>query len=256
MNGDALERQAALIAGTSSCVMGMSSEARHVPGVWGPYFGAALPGKWSWEGGQSATGALLDHIVGLFGDGRTPDVEAHRKIIARIGQLRAAEGEDFAGGIHVLPDFHGNRSPFSNPHARGIVTGLTLDNSFDNLCRIYWRTAVAIALGVREIIDHLKAHGREIDTLHVVGGHRLNPLLMELYTEAIGVDVYELLTEDAVLLGTAMLAATAAGLHRDLPVACAAMSPGRSKRSPRRGSKQAYDRDYETFKSLRALALP
>lgn len=252
--GEAIERQAALIAGTSSCVMGISADNRQVPGIWGPYFGAALPGQWLWEGGQSATGALLDHVIRLFGDGGKPDARAHRDIIERIGQLRAAEGDGFAAGIHVLPDFHGNRSPLGDPHARGIITGLSLDHSFDNLCRIYWRTAVAIALGVREIVDHLRAHGRSIDTLHVIGGHRWNPLLMELYAAATGVDIREPRTDDAVLLGTAMLAAAAGGLHGDLPAACAAMAPVSTLRRPGPGAARRYDRDYETFKALRALA--
>ncbi|KAA0199010.1 hypothetical protein HAZT_HAZT002233, partial [Hyalella azteca] len=51
----------AVISGTSSCHL-ICSESRHdVPGVWGPYYGALLPGQWLAEAGQSATGALCDH---------------------------------------------------------------------------------------------------------------------------------------------------------------------------------------------------
>ena len=71
-----LDRHLALIAGTSSCVMALSPEPRSFPGGWGPYFGAALPGCWISEGGQSATGALLDHVVRLHGAGGEPDARA------------------------------------------------------------------------------------------------------------------------------------------------------------------------------------
>ncbi|TGP23384.1 FGGY-family carbohydrate kinase, partial [Mesorhizobium sp. M1D.F.Ca.ET.234.01.1.1] len=58
-----ISRHLALIAGTSSCVMAMSPDPQPFAGVWGPYYGAALPTLWLSEGGQSATGALLDHII-------------------------------------------------------------------------------------------------------------------------------------------------------------------------------------------------
>ena len=77
----------------------------------------------------------------------------------------------FGGDLHVLPDFHGNRSPLAEPHARGVISGLTLDTSFDSLCRLYWRTCVGIALGVRHILDHMNENGYRIDKLHVTGGH-------------------------------------------------------------------------------------
>ncbi|XP_074893330.1 FGGY carbohydrate kinase domain-containing protein isoform X3 [Buteo buteo] len=52
----------AMICGTSSCHMGVSETPIFVPGVWGPYFSAMVPGLWLNEGGQSATGKL---VVGL-----------------------------------------------------------------------------------------------------------------------------------------------------------------------------------------------
>uniref|UniRef100_A0A8C0HK51 Carbohydrate kinase FGGY C-terminal domain-containing protein n=1 Tax=Chelonoidis abingdonii TaxID=106734 RepID=A0A8C0HK51_CHEAB len=53
----------AVICGTSSCHMGISDAPIFVPGVWGPYYSAMVPGFWLNEGGQSATGKLIDHVV-------------------------------------------------------------------------------------------------------------------------------------------------------------------------------------------------
>ncbi|RCS21726.1 ribulokinase [Phyllobacterium salinisoli] len=242
-----IDRHLALIAGTSSCVMALSQAPRPAPGVWGPYHGVVLPDCWMNEGGQSATGALLDHIIRWHGAGGEPDAAMHRRIVERVQQLRAEEGTGFAGRVHVLPDFHGNRSPLADPHAVGVISGLTLDASFDSLCRLYWRTAVAIALGVRHILEALNAKGYTIDTLHVTGGHIKNPLLMELYADATRCTVIEPQAEDAMLLGTAMVAATAAGLYPDLAAACTGMQKGGLERRPSLEAREALDRDYRIF---------
>ena len=79
-----------------------------------------------------------------------------------------------------------------------------------------------------------------IDTLHVTGGHTKNPLLMELYADATGCTVIEPLADDAVLLGTGMVAATAAGLFPDLNAACARHAAGRHARAvPTRPARAA-----------------
>ena len=119
-----------------------------------------------------------------------------------------------------------------------MISGLTLDASLDSLARLYYRTAVAIALGTRHILDALNAKGYAISHLHLTGGHTKNPLLLELYADTTGCTVVQPAEEDAVLLGTAMVAATAAGLFPDLPAAAAAMArDGRgapSRTRPRR----------------------
>lgn len=241
------ERHVALIAGTSSCLMYLARTPRPVPGIWGPHLGGALPGLWLSEGGQSASGALLDHLLRLHGLEPTP--AAHARVIARIDELSAAE-PDLAPRLHVLPDFHGSRSPRPDAHALGAISGLPLDASFDALCRLYWRTAVGIALGLRAILDHLEAHGLPVEALHLAGGHTRNPLLRRLYPDATRRPVVEPAAPDAVLLGTAMVAAAGAGLHPSLPAAAARMHRGGTLRAPDPAATRRHDRDWRAFQTM------
>ena len=58
-------RRLALILGTSSSCMALSDEPRFVDGVWGPHFAALTPNQWLVDGGQSAFGAAIDHLLRL-----------------------------------------------------------------------------------------------------------------------------------------------------------------------------------------------
>ena len=71
---------------------------------------------------------------------------------------------------------------------------------------------------------------------------------MELYADATGCTVVEPQAADAVLLGTAMVAAAAAGLYPDLPSACLAMQQGGAGADARpEGPRERFDRDYRVF---------
>jgi FGGY-family pentulose kinase len=244
-----LDRHLGLIAGTSTCHMALSDQPREVSGVWGPYFGAVAPDLWLNEGGQSATGALLDHILDWHAQGTKSD-RGHGEVLARVEELRRSEGDAFAERLHVLPDFHGNRSPLADPHAVGVISGLTLDHSFDSLARLYYKTAVGIALGTRHILDALNEKGYGIDHLHVAGGHTKNPLLMQLYADATGCKVVTPAEEDVVLQGTAIVAASAAGLYPDLGAAASAMARSGAIVEPNAERRAAYDREYRIFHKM------
>ena len=164
------------------------------------------------EGGQSATGALLDKIVRTHGNGLEPTPGTHELVLDRIEQLIAEQGETFGAPVHVLPDFHGNRAPLADARATGTIHGLTLDGSFDGMCAIYYRAMVSLALGIRQILDLMEFDG-PVTTIHLGGGHARNRLLARLYADATRRPVAISAGEEAMLLGTAMIAATAAGLH-------------------------------------------
>ncbi|MGV1908942.1 FGGY-family carbohydrate kinase [Agrobacterium vitis] len=240
----------AMIGGTSSCLIALRPQPLYGFSLWGPYFGAIFPDLWLVEAGQSATGALLNHLVRSHAEGGEPSIDNHRRIIARIAELRAEEGASFGQKINVLPDFHGNRSPFADPNLTGTISGLTLDASFDGLCRLYWRACVGIVLGLRQIVETLGKDGIGPLRLHLTGGHVKNPLLVELYAEATGCELVVADGTDAVLIGTAINAASAAGLYPGLAEAGAAMAePGRLV-VPNRDMKSIYDRDYARFLAM------
>ena len=242
-----LNRRLALIAGTSTCHMAVSQEPRPTRGVWGPYYGAMLPGLWLNEGGQSATGALLDHILDWHAEGRRLEGNRHERVCARIVELLASEGPAMAGDLHVLPDFHGNRSPLADPMATGVIHGLTLDASFDSLARLYYATAVGIALGNRHIVDALNASGYAIDHLHLTGGHAANRLLVQFYADASGCSVVLPQESDGVLLGTGVVAAAAAGLHPTIEAAGRAMVRSGETLRPDPATREFFDRRYRAF---------
>ena len=250
---DRLDRELALIAGTSSCIVALSPDMRPIKGIWGPYLGAGLPGLWLNEGGQSATGALLDHIIREHSAGGKPNAARHAEIVSRINELRGDPDQPFAEGLHVLPDFHGNRTPYHDPHPRGAVIGASLEPGFDGLCKLYWRTAVGLAMGLRQILELMQANGYAGRTLHVAGGHAANGLLMELYTDATGYDVVTYPATSTQLTGMAMGAAVAAGLAPDLASAGKAMHAKGEIRHPRPGQKARYDADYAAFLKLQDL---
>ena len=204
-------------AATSSCHMVVSRDPVMVPGVWGPYFGAMLPGTWLNEGGQSATGALIDWSLRqcdawpeLEREARGGDVFACAN--AWVADLEAREAYP-TRELHVLGDHHGNRSPRADPLARGAVVGLTLETGRDALARRYLATLEAVAYGTRHIIDELEAAGHRIERIVACGGGTKNPLWLRTHADATGRDIHLVADEDAVTLGAAILCG---GVERQL----------------------------------------
>ncbi|KAK9093115.1 hypothetical protein Syun_028026 [Stephania yunnanensis] len=99
--------------------MDVSQSKLFIPGVWGPFWSAMVPEYWLTEGGQSATGALLDHIVNnhvaaprLANRAASQSIslfELLNKILdTMMHEMDAPFLAALAEDLHVLPDFHGN----------------------------------------------------------------------------------------------------------------------------------------------------
>lgn len=237
-----------LIAGTSNCVMSQTPDPVFAQGLWGPFRDAILPDLWASEGGQSAAGAALDFIIDMWPgreDAPRPD---HAGLLTRIAALKNDQGDSFASGLHVLPDFNGNRSPFADPLARGVIHGMPLDRSLDALCALYWRTAVAIALGTRQILQHMATTPHQLLTMG--GGMAQSDVMTQLFADATGHPVRRLTGTDSVLRGTAICATVAAGLADSLTQAGGQLSAPDELFTPDPTAQAQLDRDYTVFLTL------
>ncbi len=228
----------ALIGGTSNCHMLVSLEPLMVPGVWGPYWDAMLPGWWLNEGGQSAAGSLVEWTLrqnetwpALQAQAQQSGENSYSILNGWVASLEQREPWPTAQ-LHVLADHHGNRSPRANPLARGAVSGLTLERGPDALARLYLATLQAIAYGTRHIIDTMTAAGHRIERITAGGGVTKNPLWLREYANITGRDIHLSSEEDAVTLGAAMMGAVACGYYANLPQAAAEMvKPGAIQRA-------------------------
>lgn len=259
---EALHRTAALIAGTSSCIMHLSPDPLPAPGLWGPYLDSVAPDLWAAEGGQSAAGVLLDHMLRIGGAGE-PDQALHERVAATVRRELAAHGPGWGGEIHVAPDFNGARTPEPDPAALGAIHGLTLERGFEAGCKLWWRAAVALALGVSRIVEHMGEQGRAIERLHLGGGHGRSPLLGQLYADATGLPVALGGPGGGMLRGSALSAMAAAGRHPSLRAAALACPLPRQelRPDPARQAQLARDREAQAAMaacaaSLRALRPP
>ncbi|CAJ1941898.1 unnamed protein product [Sphenostylis stenocarpa] len=274
---DAICNRMVLVCGTSTCHMAVSQSKLFIPGVWGPFWSAMVPEYWLTEGGQSATGALLDYIIeNHAASARLANRAASQRKCLMTYSLRfniseisvfellnkmletmmveqklsyvAALTED----VHVLPDFHGNRSPIADPKAKGVIYGLTLDTSEKQLALLYLAAVQGIAYGTRHIVEHCNANGHKINTLLACGGLSKNPIFIQEHADIIGCAIILPRESESVLLGAAILGAVATRKYHNLSEAMKALNaPGQvihPSKDPK--VKKYHDAKYKIFRGL------
>jgi len=229
------------VFGTSSCTMTSTDAPLFVPGVWGPYYRAMVPGKWLNEGGQSAAGAAMDRLLSMH-----PAAEAARGEAASEGLALpvwlAHQAEAVAGGasqairlaegLHVVPEFLGNRAPFADPHARAIIAGLTMEDDIASLVALYVAGLSGIGYGLRQIIETQRENGAPVEAIAISGGAGRQPFVRQMLADATGVPVVATRAAEPVLAGAAMLGAVAGGLFPDLTSAMEEMTAAEAVYQP------------------------
>jgi D-ribulokinase len=126
--------------------------------------------------------------------------------------------------LHVVPEFLGNRAPFADPNARALIAGLGMESDLDSLMALYVAGLCGIGYGLRQIIETQAEHGAPVRQIVISGGAGQADLVRQLLADATGYPVVTSQAHEPVLLGSAIVASLAAGIHHDAAQAMTAMT--------------------------------
>ena len=154
------------------------------------------------EGSVFVAGAL----VGWLRDGLG--------LIERAADIEAlARSVDSSAGVVVVPALTGLGAPHWDPHARGMIIGLSRATHRAHVARA---ALEAIALSVADVVDCMQRDaGVPLGRLRVDGGAAANDLLLQIQADVLGLPVDRPEVLETTALGAALLAGMAAGFYAD-----------------------------------------
>lgn len=225
----------ALITGSSHLQLGVASHGVHAPGVWGTYMDCVYPGRPIIEGGQTSTGSVIAWFKRTFAEGVDFDTL----------NAQAASLPPGAEGLLAVDHFQGNRTPHTDPLARGAITGLSLKHT---QAHVYRALVESICLGTRAIVD---AFGEAFSARRIVvaGGATRSPFWLQVHADTLGLPLELTEETEACALGSAILAAHGAGHYDSIDAACAAMVRVARRVEPDMAAHAAYAPIYDRYRA-------
>ena len=227
----------ALITGSSHVIIGQAADPIHDPGFWGAYTDAIIPGQYTVEAGQVSTGSVVAWFKNNLAGGAVAEAARGGADPYVVLNELAAEVPVGSEGLVVLDYFQGNRSPYTDPHARGLISGLSLRHGPGHLFRAILE---GICFGTELIFATLRRHDFELRSIVAAGGATRSELWMQLHADVSNVPISITREPEGPALGAAMLAAVGAGIYPDLATAAAEMVHVERTIEPDQGRHQQY----------------
>jgi glycerol kinase len=133
-----------------------------------------------------------------------------------LGIIRDAQDTDYfaakvadSNDVYLVPAFVGMGAPYWDPHARGVMVGLTRGTNRNHIIRA---ALESVAFQSRDLVDAMKQDsGMDLLTLKVDGGAVANDFLMQFQADIIGTHVERPKLTETTALGAAILAGLAVG---------------------------------------------
>lgn len=261
----------AKVMGTSTCDMLIAPLEevgdKLVNGICGQVDGSIVPGMLGLEAGQSAFGEiyawfkkLLEWPVNtILEDTTLVNQETKQKLIDEISDKLIAKLNEAAAQIPIdennvvaLDWMNGRRTPDANQELKGAIAGLSLGVDAP---RIFRGLVEATAFGSKAINDRFIEEGIRIDGTIALGGvAKKSPFVMQVMADVLNMPIKVARSEQVCALGSAMMAAVAAGVYSTTSEAQEKMGGGiETEYFPIPDNVEKYKRLYQKYLSFGAF---
>lgn len=228
------------VFGTSTCDILVSDPLKKtIPGICGQVNGSVVPGMEGLEAGQSAFGDIYGWFKRFMGHaGGSVSLEELEKAASAI----APE----SNSVFALDYFNGRRTPYADPTLTGSIFGMNLGTTAP---MVYRALVESTCCGARRIVEHLKGQSLALDSITGVGGiSRKSPFVMQTCADLLQMPIQVCASDQVCALGSAMFAATAAGIYPTVEKAMEQMRPACDRvYMPDPAKKEVYDAIYQRY---------
>ncbi len=236
----------AMIMGSSTCHLANSAAPLLGSGMSGCYPDAIAEGLYTLEGGQTATGAILDWYRRHFAGNEAAEAAKSGRHVYEVLDAKAAAVPPGCDGLVCLDYWQGNRCPLKDPLGRGVFWGLTLAHGPGHVFRSIYE---ATAYGTRHILDDVRSHGLAVKRLFAGGGGAKSRLWIQIHADVLGMPVALPREPEACALGAALTAAVHAGRFADRTEAAREMVRIAEVVEPRPETRSAYEEGYARYRA-------
>src|SRR5438270_6781243 len=206
----------ALITGSSHAIFGVSAEAIYGPGFFGAFTDAVVPSQYIVEGGQVSTGSVVKWFQDNFCGGLLEEANMQGLGLYELLNKRAENLPVGSDGLMVVDHWQGNRTPYTDPEARGMIWGLTLKH---DTTHIYRAIVEGICYGTELIFRTLRNYGFQPQQIVASGGPLKSQLWTQIHADVSNLPITFTIVSNAEVLGSAILAAVCVGIYQDIQAA-------------------------------------
>jgi xylulokinase len=197
----------------------------------------AVPGSWHAMGVMLSAAGSLQWFRDTFAAG------------VSFAELdgEASRWEPGGEGLVFLPYLAGERTPHSDPDARGAFIGLSLRHDRGAMVRAVME---GVAYGLRDSLELLGALGVRAEKARASGGGARSRLWLRIVASTLNLPIELTSVEEGAAYGAALLGAVAGGEFADVRQAVDACVRVREAIEPDATWTERYVEDYSRFKEL------
>jgi len=241
-SGSIKEGIVSIVLGTSGVVFTNSDKFRIEPQGKLHAFCHAVPGKWHLMGVTLSAAGSFKWYKETFYNSPVNSQDPYDNLTKSA--VHVPPGSE---GLIYLPYLSGERTPFSDPDAKGAFIGFTLRHTMAHFTRAILE---GVSFSLKDCFDLISAMGINADKIVVSGGGAKSELWRSIIADLFGVEINTLSCTEGAPFGAAILATVGTGYYKNIPEACSVILKTGSTIAPDKNKFNLYNDYYSIYKEL------